>query len=131
MIIRMKLLEQTRQLKEEINRLQEIYEKNNPPESFNDKVFFEKMKKETTEIYQFIGKWKKTALSFIAQEGIAMYSHQIKATREVFELLILHSYYIDVTRKRYMELNHSCLYICDQLINVIKCNSLKGGNDNE
>lgn len=121
----MNLTKETLVLKEFIEQLKERYEKNEPPENINNKAFFLNMKKETTIFYETIEAWENGALSFVKDKTVNVHPHQIISTRENFELLILHSYYVDVKRKRYMELNHSCHFIFDQLINALELKTLK------
>ena len=115
----MELVIQTDNLKQYLDDLKEIYEKNAPPENMNDKEFFNKLKKETAPIYDLLEKWEEKALLFVKNRAVNIHPHQITSTRENMELLILHSYYVDARRKRYMELNHSSHYILDQLLRDI------------
>lgn len=126
----MELVNQTIQLKEFLEQLKSIYEQDNPPPSFNDKAFFLRMKEETVPIYDLLVTWEKDALDFVKDKKVNVHPHQVISTRENFELLILHSYYVDARRKRYMELNHSCHYIFDQLIEEIEIKSSESGEKN-
>lgn len=112
----MELTFQTELLKGHLDQLKEMYEANEPPESMNDKHFFLHMKESTQPIYDLLEEWEEEALAFVKKRKVNVHPHQIASTRENMELLILHSYYVDARRKRYMELNHSCHYIFDQLL---------------
>jgi hypothetical protein len=112
----MKLIFQTELLKQHLDHLKTMYEANNPPESVNDKYFFLTMKEETAPIYDLLEEWEESALEHIKATKTNVHPHQITSTRENVELLILHSYYVDARRKRYMELNRSSHYIFDQLL---------------
>lgn len=116
----MELIEQTEQLKQHLDMLKDRYEQNEPPESMSDKQFFLKMKAETAQIYLLLEEWKEAALQFVQDRKVNVHPHQIISTTENIELLILHSYYVDARRKRYMELNHSSHYIFDQFINELQ-----------
>ncbi|MUK87301.1 DUF1798 family protein [Ornithinibacillus sp. L9] len=109
----------TQQLKEHLDRLKAVYDKNDPPESNNDKDFFSYVKEKTTPIYELLAVWEEEALKIVKEEKINVHPHQITSTRENMELVLMHSYYIDVRRKRYMELNRSIHYIFDQLLREI------------
>ncbi|SES79834.1 protein of unknown function [Oceanobacillus limi] len=115
----MNLANRTQKLKDELDRLKRIYEKNEPPENRSDKVFFSKVKENTTPIYDSLGIWEEQALAIVKEKKINVHPHQITSTRENMELLLMHSYYVDVRRKRYMELNKSVHYIFDQLLHEI------------
>lgn len=112
----MELKFQTELLKKHLDQLKDIYEANEPPESVNDKHFFLQMKESTAPIYDLLEKWEEQALEFVKTRKVNVHPHQILSTKENIELLILHSYYVDIRRKRYMELNHSSHYIFDQLL---------------
>lgn len=115
--------QQTKKLKHYLHSLKEKFENNQPPKSVNDMEFFLKMKKETAPIYDLLEKWEDTTLHLIKKRKLNVHPHQIKSTKENMELLILHSYYVDARRRRYMELNHSCIYIFDQLLHELPKNN--------
>ncbi len=109
--------EQTKQLKIHLYELKDHFDRNNPPEGFSDKVFFQKVKEETTPIYDLLNKWEINALELIKKRKLSVHPHQIISTKENFELLLMHSYYIDCRRRTYMELNQSILYVFYQILN--------------
>lgn len=111
----MELIRQTEELKQYLDELKVRYEANNPPETVSDRTFFVEMKAATEPIYSLLEEWETVALDVVKNQKINVHPHQIASTRENMELLILHSYYIDARRKRYMELNHSSHFIFDQL----------------
>ncbi|MBM7598395.1 hypothetical protein JOC34_000752 [Virgibacillus halotolerans] len=112
----MALKEQTEQLKQHLNNLKDIFEANEPPANSRDKPFFLKVKEETLPIYELLEEWEASALNIVKERKADIHPHQITSTRENMELLLMHSYYIDVRRKRYMELHNSIQYIFDQLL---------------
>lgn len=115
----MDLIEQTKHLKKHLDILKDKYEKNEPPESISDKPFFLNMKEETAPIYDLLEAWEEQALAFVQDRDVNVHPHQIVSTAENMELIILHSYYVDARRKRYMELNHSSHFIFDQLLDEL------------
>ncbi|ALX47929.1 DUF1798 family protein [Lentibacillus amyloliquefaciens] len=116
----MNLEEQTIQLKEELERLKNIYEENNPPESKKDKDFFEMMKVQTAPIYDLLAEWEENTLKIVKERRVNVHPQQVTSTRENMELLLLNSYYVDVKRRRYMELDHSIHFIFDQLLSELR-----------
>ena len=112
----MSLTEQTIQLKKHLSELKNTFEANKPPEDRRDKPFFLKVKEETLPIYQLLEEWEASALKIVKERKVTVHPHQITSTKENMELILMHSYYIDVRRKRYMELYNSILYIFDQLL---------------
>lgn len=113
----LEIKEQTKQLKENLDDLKKVFDRNQPPASFNDKVFFQMVKNETSPIYDLLNEWEKNVLALIEQRQLNVHPQQIISTKENFELLLMHSYYIDCRRRRYMELNQSIHYILDQILN--------------
>ncbi|SFD76783.1 protein of unknown function [Lentibacillus persicus] len=116
----MELEQQTVQLMEELERLKNIFEENNPPESKKDKEFFEMVKKETAPIYELLAKWEENTLKVVKERKVNVHPQQVTSTRENMELLLLNSYYVDVKRRRYMELNHSIHFILHQLLTELQ-----------
>ncbi|MGM8365377.1 DUF1798 family protein [Virgibacillus sp. W0181] len=114
------LKKMTEQLQVELEQLKLRYEKGEKPESKNDKQFFLAMKEKTTPIYNLLEEWESAALQATKQRIIKVHPQQINSTKENVEMIILHSYYVDERRKRYMELNHSCSYIFNQLLNELR-----------
>lgn len=112
----MALKVQTEQLKQQLSKLKDKFEANEPPINRQDKSFFLMVKEETLPVYQLLEVWEETALNVVKERKVNVHPHQISSTRENMELLLMHSYYIDVKRKRYMELHNSILYIFDQLL---------------
>jgi len=116
----MRLYETTELLKQHLDNLKEKFEKNDPPESIKDRSFFQYVKEATSPVYELLANWETDALAIIKEEKINLHPQQVASTRENMELLLLHSYYIDVRRKRYMELYNSIHYIFDQLLREIR-----------
>lgn len=112
----MDLLEQTQQFKEHVNKMKEKYEQNNPPEDRRDKEFFLQVKKYTAPIYELLDEWEDKTLQVVKERKVNVHPQQVTSTKENMGLLLMHSFYIDVKRKRYMELNHSVHFILDQLL---------------
>lgn len=112
----MELREQTEQLKQHLHDLKYKYENDIPPVSKSDKQYFTKVKEETLPIYELLERWEAATLHVVQERKVNVHPHQITSTKENMEMLLMHSYYVDVKRKRYMELNHSIHYIFDQLL---------------
>lgn len=104
-------------LNNHLDTLKERYMNNEQPKDRRDKTFFEFVKRETTPIYDLLGTWEEVALETVKNREIKTHPHQVTATKENMELLLMHSYYMDAKEKRYMELNHSVQYIFNQIIN--------------
>lgn len=116
----MNLKTETEQLKERLQQLKNKYEKNNPPEDRKDKDFFLMVKSQTEPIYKMLDNWEEAALAVVKEQKVSLHPQQVTSTKENMGLLLMHSFYIDVKRKRYMELNHSANFIFDQLIDELR-----------
>jgi len=112
----MELKEQTTLLKEHLARLKNKFEENAPPENTKDRDFFLKVKEETLPVYDLLEEWEAAALDTVKTRKASIHPQQITSTKENMELLLMHSYYIDTRRKRYIELHNSILYVLDLLL---------------
>lgn len=104
----------TKELLNELNELQQIYE--NGKEPSKDKTFFQYVKKETESLYDKLDKWEKFATDLIKRGKLVLHLSQIEATKDNMTALIMHSYYKDVRKRRYMDIYKSCQFIFQQLL---------------
>ncbi|WP_284140109.1 MULTISPECIES: DUF1798 family protein [unclassified Virgibacillus] len=118
----MELMIQTTELLKHIDQLKDNYEHNDPPQNQKDKDFFHYVKEATLPVYNLIDDWESNALTFLKTKQSNVHPQQIMSTRDNLELLLMHSYYIDVRRKRYMELYQSICYVLDNLVQDIEVN---------
>lgn len=114
------LKEQTMQLKAALEQLKEHFDQLEAPIPLNDREQFMKMKQKTTAIYELLEAWETHALKLIQAGQLNIIPQQIIAAKENIELIIPHSYYKDIRRRRYMEYNRSCHYIFNQLLAEIE-----------
>ncbi|TRM12540.1 DUF1798 family protein [Lentibacillus cibarius] len=116
----MELIQETKQFKNYLEVLEEKYNENKPPESKKDRQFFQMVKNYTAPIYDLLTEWENHALQAVKERQVNLHPQQITSTKENMELLMLHSFYIDVKRKRYKELNHSIYFILDRLLDELQ-----------
>ncbi|WP_017187406.1 DUF1798 family protein, partial [Alkalibacillus haloalkaliphilus] len=76
---------------------------------------FNQVKAETLPLFEKIEKWEEEAQAIVHK--IAIFPNQIKNTKDNLEIMILHSYFHDVRKKRFMELYQSVMYNLDLVIN--------------
>jgi len=127
----MDLLQETISLQDHIQRLKSRYLKGDPPGEFKDKAFFNFVKEDTAHIYELLSIWELHTMAFLKNEKSApVHPHQIISTTENIELIIMHSYYMDVKDKRYMELNISINYVLGILADFL-CDKQKVGESDE
>lgn len=110
---------QTQYLKKQLNQLKTRYETSNPPDDIRDKAFFSYVKSETEPIYKSLETWETDVLDLVKKREVNLHPQQVTSTKENMEMLLLHSFYIDIMRKRYMSFYQSVLYIFDQLLNDV------------
>lgn len=102
----------------QLERLKARFEEGNKPDTNRD--YFMYVKKETEPIFQMLEEWETLAVDWINQKPRLVYVNQINATTKSMKALLLHSYYIDVRKRRYMEIYKSCRYIFNQLLKEIE-----------
>lgn len=105
----------TNELQQVSQLLKDKFLTNEPPENTRDPEFFQKVKSETDPLFVLAEEWEKQALDAVKQRKILVHPQQVESTRENFELILLHSYYIDVKPQRYMELIQAIDYVCNQV----------------
>lgn len=106
----------TKKIKHTIDQLSDVFFREGEPPSMNDKTFFLQMKEETASMYELLKQWEEQALQEVKLRNIDVHPHQVHATAENIELLILHSYYKDIRKRRYMEYHNSSHYVCNQVL---------------
>ncbi|MFC4404388.1 DUF1798 family protein [Gracilibacillus xinjiangensis] len=111
----MQLLDQIMYLEQILDQLKDRYLTNERPENKRDPQFFQVVKERTNPIFEQIDEWYSSALLFIKKREVQVHPQQLQSTEENLKLLLLHSYYIDVRKKRYMELYQSVKYVFDLL----------------
>lgn len=85
-----------------------------------DDTYFFYVKKETDPIFDLLDEWEKTAIELIKQNKLLLHEQQIVATKDNMKALLLHSYYFDVRKRRYMEIYKSIHYIFKQMVKESK-----------
>ncbi len=113
------LLTYIEELEKELVRLKEYYLTHERPENKRDPDFFAFVKENTEPVFETVDQWYGEALNFVKDRDVHVHPQQIESTEENIKLLLLHSYYVDVKRKRYMELHQSVIYVFDLLKNDI------------
>ncbi len=109
----MKLFELTLELEKTLDELKEYYLTHERPENKRDMAFFEYVKERTNPIFIKIDLWFELASKFVQNREVNVHPSQIQSTEENYKLILLHSYYVDVRKKRYMELFQSISYVFD------------------
>ena len=115
-MLQMNIEKQTAQLRKYLIDLKDRYENSAPPENRRDPDFFQMVKTETTPIYDLLESWEDDTLEQVKLRQVKVHPHQVTSTRENMELLLMHSYFFDARKKRYMDLYQSVLYIFDQIL---------------
>lgn len=109
------LIELTKKVIQHLEDLLVIFE--NGEEPSKDKAFFHYVQSETKPIFLAIEEWEQLAKTALEQKRITtLHLEQITSTKDNMTALILHSYYKDVRKRRYMEINKSCHYIFQHIL---------------
>ncbi|SIS37222.1 DUF1798 family protein [Salimicrobium flavidum] len=112
----MSLYELTHRLKSSIDELHDRYLRESGPVDRSDHEFFEKVKEETTPYFSLVQEWFEVAEPFVKNREVSVHPNQIQSTNENIEMLILHSYYLDVEKNRYKDLYQSSHYVLDMVL---------------
>ena len=99
------------------NDVDEIYDRYVNGRKFDRKNYddFYLMKEGTKDIFKRIDLWGEMANKYVHR--IPLFPNQIKNTVDNLEIMVLHSYFHDVRKKRFMELHQSVLYNLDLILN--------------
>ncbi|WP_027963343.1 DUF1798 family protein [Halalkalibacillus halophilus] len=76
---------------------------------------FNLVKEETKPMFEAIEKWEEDAQAIVHR--LPIFPNQIQNTKDNLEIMILHSFFHDVKKKRFMELYHSVMYNLDIVLN--------------
>lgn len=76
----------------------------------NTSEFFNFVKSETEPIFVLVKEWERLLAEESAQDRMIIPENIILSTKDNMTALIMHSFYKDVRRRRYMEIKRSCLY---------------------
>lgn len=107
--------EKTEKLQAYLYKLKEIYEQSEKPDH-NNKVFFEKVRSEILPYYDLLDEWDEQTKELIKQGEVKLHPQQVDATSKSLRALALHSYYIDIRKKRYMNIKKSIDYVFQLLL---------------
>ncbi|RWZ60303.1 DUF1798 family protein [Halobacillus fulvus] len=110
----------TEQLKKIIEERHEHFISHEGPVNKSDRDFFQKVKSETSDMFELNNKWRDEAEIFVKDRETSVHPNQVKSTHENIEMIILHSYYLDIHRKRFKELYQSAHYVMDMVLSDIE-----------
>ncbi|CDQ19537.1 protein of unknown function [Halobacillus karajensis] len=116
----MGLKENTKELKRVIDRCHHCFLTTEGPVDKKSYEFFNKVKEETSPLFELNNTWLGEAEAFVKDRKTNVHPNQVKSTHENIEMLILHSYYLDVHRKRFKELYQSVHYVLDMILNDLE-----------
>ncbi|ARI77287.1 YppE family protein [Halobacillus mangrovi] len=112
----MSLKQHTEELKQLIDQRHIQFVETEGPIDKKDHSFFDKVKKETKPMFNLNNTWRDEAETFVKNRKAKVHPNQVKSTHENIEMIILHSYYLDIHRKRFKELFQSAHYVLDMIL---------------
>lgn len=116
----MSLKEYTLELKSLIDQQHKRFLQTDGPVDRNNRDFFEHVKEKTKPMFEVNHQWMEEAEQFVKNRESSVHPNQVKSTHENIEMIILHSYYLDVDRKRFKELYQSSHYVLDMILSDIE-----------
>ncbi|MFC7060416.1 YppE family protein [Halobacillus seohaensis] len=109
----------TIEMKELIDQLHQKFLTTEGPIDKKDFEFFNRVKEETRPMFDLTNQWLSEAEEFVKARGVNVHPNQVQSTFENLEMLILHSYYLDVEKKRFKELHQSSHYVLDMILDDV------------
>lgn len=107
----------TEEIKQLIDQRHRHYIEAEGPINKSDRDYFNQVKKETIPMFELNNVWRDEAEIFVKDRKASVHPNQIKSTHENIEMIILHSYYLDVDKKRFKELHQSSHYVLNMILN--------------
>lgn len=109
----MTLLDITVELTNDLHHLKEQFYRQE--EIDDEKKFFSEVKAATDPIFERLHAWENQTLLYIQQHKSTIHFNQVIATKENIELLIIHGYFKDMRKRRFMEYYQSSLFVLNNL----------------
>lgn len=85
----------------------------------NTPLFFEYVREHTEDVFEQLGKWESLLMTYVNNNRPIIAETMIASTKDNMNALIMHSYYKDVRRRRYMEIKRSCIYVFQAVLKEI------------
>src|SRR5690625_219055 len=73
--------------------------------------YFRFVKEDSQEVFKTLNQWEKLVLDAIDSGSISIPQQLIESTIDNMNAFIMHSYYQDIRRRKYIEMKKSCLYV--------------------
>lgn len=112
-------MEEVKQLTESLiaymKKLEIVFNKGEKP-THNDHAFFEKVRTEINPIYDMVEAWEEKTSYLIQQRKVDLHPKQVDATVKSIKAIALHSYYLDVRKRRYQDIKKSVEYVLQLLL---------------
>lgn len=108
----------TKQLIDHLENLKEVFFKEEADTGV--KIPFEIIKEETMPVFLLLEAWEQQTALLVKARKVNLHPHQVQSTTENMEMLLMHSYFKDVRKRKYMETYKSSLYIFNQLLGEIQ-----------
>ncbi|QAS50817.1 YppE family protein [Halobacillus litoralis] len=116
----MSLKTNTEKIKQLIDRLHGRFLNTEGPVDKKSHEFFNKVKEDTAPMFELTQTWMEEAEEFVKSRKANVHPNQVKSTHENLEMIILHSYYLDIPMKRYKELYQSSHYVLDMILDDLE-----------
>lgn len=110
MTVKKRLKQITTSLIDYVELLEQTFNQNEEV-SIQSRSAFEYVKKETEPIFSTLENWEKLTIAEINKGQLMMPITIIESTVDNMKAFIMHSYYKDVRKRRYMEIKRSILYV--------------------
>jgi|SRR5690625_2539999 len=112
------VLQLTNQLITYVNDLERVFH-DSSLEPSHTKQYFTFVKKETEQLFSILKKWEQIVDELITAGYLTFPVSMLQATKQNITALIMNSYYKDVRRRKYKEINRSVIYALHSLVREI------------
>lgn len=113
-----RLQQLTTSLIEYVGQLEQTFQKETNV-SYGSREMFEHVRRETEPIFETLETWETLTLDSIKRGDLSSSTQMIESTVDNMRQFIMHSYYKDVRKRRYMEMKRSLLYVFHLLLKEI------------
>lgn len=114
-----KLQQLTKILIDETEALEKVFH-HKKIEPDHSQEFFDFVKENTKEQFNHLDAWLEAIEAYLEDGNKIIHEEMIDSTADNMKALIMHSYYKDVRKRRYMEIKRSCLYVFQAVLKGIE-----------
>ncbi len=98
----------------ELDKGYQRFMENERPE--RNRTLFEMVKQQVDPVLDTLDAWELEALHMIQTKEISLHPKQVDATCENMKAFLMHSFYKDTRKRKFIEIYKSCTYIFSHIL---------------